>query len=123
VCAIVDLPQQTITYANAGHPPPLLVHDGSPIWLDEALATPLGVGDPSRTETRAQVHPGDLLVLYTDGLIEHPGEDIDHGLLRLADCATAHCDSSVQNIADHLIAELVDDTPRDDIAIVVKRIH
>lgn len=123
VCAIVDLPEQTITYANAGHPPPLLVRDDSPIWLDEALATPLAVGDPSRTEARINVHPGDLLVLYTDGLIEHPGEGIDHGLLRLATCAVGHSRDSVQSIADHLIDQLVDEVPRDDVALVVKRIH
>jgi serine phosphatase RsbU (regulator of sigma subunit) len=123
VCAIVDLRAQTITYSNAGHLPPLLVHDDTALWLNGALATPLAVGDPVRSEARIDVRPGDLLVLYTDGLVERKGEDLDVGLARLADLVTTRRNDSVQDIADHLIGKLVNETPRDDIALVVKRIH
>ncbi len=123
VCAIVDLAQQTITYANAGHPPPLLARDGVALWLDQALAAPLAVGDPERTEARIEVHVDDLLVLYTDGLIERRGEVIDEGLHRLADCVLACSNNSVQDIADNLMRQLVDENPGDDISLVVKRIH
>ena len=110
VCAIVDLVEQTITYSNAGHPPPLLVHDDAGLWLDEALAPPLAVGDPTRTEARVTVQPGDLLVLYTDGLVERPGELLDDGLQRLADHVTAHRNDTVQNIAESVVEQLVDET-------------
>ena len=123
VCAVVDLVEQTITYSNAGHPPPLLVHNETTIWLDEALATPLAVGDPTRDEARVRVQPGDLFVLYTDGLVERPGEILDEGLQRLADVVISHRDDSVQGIAESVIDQLVDETPRDDVALVVKRIH
>ncbi len=122
VCAIVDLPAKTITYANAGHPPPLLVGEKG-VWLDQALATPLAVGDPVRTEARVDVEPGDLLVMYTDGLVERPGETIDTGLDRLAECVLRIAAGSVQDIADQLIRELVPETQLDDIALVVKRVH
>ncbi len=123
VCAIVDLPAQTITYSNAGHPPPLLVHDGEMTWLDQARTTPLAFADPERCEATVDVTPGDLLVLYTDGLVERRGENIELGLQRLAGCAVACWQEPVQHIADRLIAELVGSTPRDDVALVVKRIH
>jgi serine phosphatase RsbU (regulator of sigma subunit) len=123
VCAIVDLEAQTITYSNAGHLPPLLVHNDNPLWLGEALSTPLAVGDPARTEARIDVRPGDLLVLYTDGLVERPGEHLDEGLERLRNAVLARRNGSVQQIAEHLVEQLVDASPRDDIALVVKRIH
>ncbi len=123
VCAVVDLKAQTITYSNAGHPPPLLLRGEDALWLTDALAAPLAVGDRTWTEARIDVSPGDLLVLYTDGLIERPGEVIDAGLTRLADCAKECRDASVQSIADILISRLVDENTRDDVALVVKRVH
>jgi serine phosphatase RsbU (regulator of sigma subunit) len=123
VCAVVDLPNQLITYSNAGHPPPLLVSDDRAIWLDQALATPLAVDSPTRREAQLGVHPDDLLVLYTDGLVERRNENIEVGLLRLAEAAVAVRDEPVQEIADRLIAALVGETARDDVALVVKRIH
>ena len=123
VCAIVDLAEQTITYSNAGHPPPLLVHDDQVVWLDQALATPLAVDEPTRPEARLEVRPGDLLILYTDGLVERRHETLDDGLLRLANAALAFRDGSVEDVANRLIEELAGTTARDDVALVVKRIH
>lgn len=123
VCAIVDLAELTITYSNAGHPPPLLVHDDQVVWLDQALATPLAVNEPTRQEARLDVRPDDLLVLYTDGLVERRNENLDDGLRRLADAAVAFRDEAVEDVANHLIERLVGATARDDVAFVVKRIH
>jgi serine phosphatase RsbU (regulator of sigma subunit) len=92
-------------------------------WLDQGLAAPLSVGEPVRREARIDVRPGDLLVLYTDGLVEQPGEVIDTGLLRLADAAVACRDEPVEVVADRLIEQLAGTTARDDVALVVKRIH
>ena len=78
----------------------------------------------SAIEGRIAVRPGDLLVLYTDGLVERPGRGPRR---RTRDgCAMPSLtrrDDSVQQIAERLIEQLVDDPPRDDIALVVKRIH
>jgi hypothetical protein len=124
VCVVVDLPKQTLTYSNAGHPPPLLVHDDQAIWLDQALATPLAaIDEPTRAEAQVDVHPDDLLILYTDGLVERRNENIGDGLLRLADLAIVVRGEPVQDVADRLIARLVGTNAADDVAIVVKRIH
>jgi len=123
VCAVVDLAELVITYSNAGHPPPLLVHDDQVVWLDQALATPLAIDEPTRLEARLDVRPDDVLVLYTDGLVERRNEDLDDGLLRLATVAVASRDEPVEDIANRLIEELVGTTARDDVALVVKRIH
>jgi hypothetical protein len=123
VCAVVDLAQQSITYSNAGHPPPLLVHDDEVVWLDQALDCPLAAGEPERREARLDVRPDDLLVLYTDGLVERRGEVLDVGLRRLADAALKNRGEPVELVADRLIDELVGVTAGDDVALVVKRIH
>jgi serine phosphatase RsbU (regulator of sigma subunit) len=123
VCAVVNLSDLTITYSNAGHPPPLLVHDDQVVWLDQALATPLAVSEPTREEARIDVRPDDLFILYTDGLVERREEDIDDGLLRLADAAVTFRDEPVEDVANRLIERLIGTTARDDVALVVKRIH
>src|SRR3954467_4579551 len=123
VCAVVDLTDLTITYSNAGHPPPLLVHDEKVVWLDQALATPLAVNEAIRREARLDVRPNDLLVLYTDGLVERRNENLDVGLLRLANAALTSRDEPVEDVANGLIERLVGKTARDDVPLVVKRIH
>lgn len=123
VCAVVNLVDLTITYSNAGHPPPLLVHDDQVVWLDQALTTPLAVNEPARAEARLDVRPDDLLVLYTDGLVERRNENLEVGLLRLADAAVAFRDDAVEDIANRLIESLVGTMASDDVALVVKRIH
>ena len=123
VCVVVNLADLTITYSNAGHPPPLLVHGDQVVWLDQALATPLAVNEATREEAQLNVRPDDLLVLYTDGLVERRNESLDDGLLRLANAALAFRDEAVEEVANRLIETLVGTTARDDVALVVKRIH
>src|SRR3954462_5564451 len=123
VCAVVNLADLTITYSNAGPPPPLLVHDDQVVWLDQALATPLAVNEATRAEARLDVRPGDLLVLYTDGLVERRYESLDDGLRRLADAAVAFPDETPAGGRNPLAEKLVGTTARDDVALVVKRIH
>ncbi|MFE2537854.1 SpoIIE family protein phosphatase, partial [Streptomyces sp. NPDC059371] len=66
---------------------------------------------------------GDTFVLYTDGLIERPGEDIDVGLQRLTDALAHHAHHEPERLADALLADLgVSSSARDDVALVVIRL-
>lgn len=60
-----------LTFANAGHNPPLLLRDGSWEWVNDVSGMPLGLFDgiPYDSHTR-QLEPGDMLYLYTDGVTE-----------------------------------------------------
>ena len=72
--ALYDDETGLLTYTNAGHLPPILIHNGSATRLD-INGTVVGAF-PSRNTTRArsQLHPGDLLVCYTDGITEPENE-------------------------------------------------
>ncbi|MEU9591711.1 PP2C family protein-serine/threonine phosphatase [Streptomyces sp. NPDC048219] len=122
----IDWRDHTVTYSSAGHPPPvLLAPDGTTSFLDEATDPPLGarpvhVPRPQSTVSFAE---GAILVLYTDGLIERRGEDIDVGLARLADSLARHGRADPEPLADALLADLlVNDDTTDDTAIVVVRL-
>jgi PAS domain S-box-containing protein len=88
VVMFVDLSTGALEYASAGHPFALLCGpQGTVDVLDRAQGSMLG-GDPDAgygtgTTTLA---PGDSLLLYSDGLIERRGEDLDDGLARLVGC-------------------------------------
>lgn len=72
--------------ATAGHPPAVQLHAGSGrVELLDTLGAPaLGVlDDPRYTPHRGQLEPGDTLILYTDGIVEAPGADVELGIDRL----------------------------------------
>ena len=123
VCAAFDRNERTVTYARAGHPPPLIVNSAAVTWLDQAAGAPLGV-DTGRPRPTAviDVDDADILVLYTDGLIERRGESLDIGLDRLAAAASEFYGSTVHQIAENLLRLLAPDTSRDDVVIVVKQL-
>ncbi|MFE2210740.1 SpoIIE family protein phosphatase [Streptomyces canus] len=71
--------------ARAGHPPPLLRSpDGRTRVLDLPGGVILGVAPKARYPvTELRMEPGAILALYTDGLVERPGRDIDEGITAL----------------------------------------
>lgn len=126
VKVLIDPRSRLIIYSNAGHPPPVLLRpDGNWQMLDQATDPPLGARPEHvpRPQAGLSYTPGDTLVLYTDGLIERRGEDIDTGLARLTD-ALARCSTlPVEELADGLLDHLgVTGGSQDDIALVVVRL-
>ena len=127
VQTVVDRRARTVTYSCAGHPPPVLVQpDGTVEVLDAATDPPLGAWDTSvpRSEAVVRYRPGATLVLYTDGLIERRGEDIDVGLGRLIASAAAHRALGPEALADAVLADSGADDGQgaDDVALVVLRL-
>lgn len=122
VCAVVDRDARSLTCARAGHLPPLLVRDGEASWLEDAGGPPLGLGTSTRAELTRQLHVGDLIVLYTDGLIERRHEHIDVGLDRLRHLAGELQGRPVQEVADEMIGSLAPGRQADDVVLVVKQL-
>jgi PAS domain S-box-containing protein len=123
---LIDPRTRLIIYSNAGHPPPVLLRpDGSWQLLDQATDPPLGVRQDHvpRPQAGLSYTRGDTLVLYTDGLIERRGEDIDIGLVRLTDALAQRSTLPVEELADALLDHLgVTGGSQDDIALVIVRL-
>lgn len=112
VTAFIGFDDHTITYSSTGHPPPVLVQpDGRVEFLDQATDPPFDARpDPiPRPQARTGHAEGATLVLYTDGLIERRGEDIDTGPARLADSLDRHrhLGEDPEALADAVLLELL----------------
>ena len=108
--------------ANAGHlPPALRAPDGSVrlVATDPSLLVGAALGTDRRTVEEA-IEPGTVLVLYTDGLVEHRGRALDEGLTALQ-AALRSAPQGAQGISEHLLAELAGDL-EDDVALLVLRV-
>jgi anti-sigma regulatory factor (Ser/Thr protein kinase) len=106
---IVDPVTDELRWVNAGHPPALLARDGDEParFLEGGRSVPLGVLPfPTFEEVIAPLHPGATVVLYTDGLVERPGDHLDHGFDRLA-AAVGEAPEDPEGLCDHVLDRLV----------------
>jgi GAF domain-containing protein len=115
----------SINAVSAGHLPPVLIpRAGPPTVLDMTNGPLLGLGCQSRRlTTQATLHPGDALVCYSDGLVEHRHEHLDTGIARLLEI-TATLDNTGP-MDDYCQKLLIETRPSrdDDIALLVLRAH
>jgi anti-sigma regulatory factor (Ser/Thr protein kinase)/putative methionine-R-sulfoxide reductase with GAF domain len=112
-----------LTVASAGHPPPLVKPpEGDARFLDLPGSVPLGAGRYARyDEHDVDLEPGATIVLYTDGLVERPGETLDAGLGRLVDAVGQGYDE-LEHLGDALVDVLLPDGPgADDAALLMAR--
>ncbi|MDQ1105792.1 PP2C family protein-serine/threonine phosphatase [Nocardioides zeae] len=113
----------TIRWANAGHPPPVLLGpDGTAALLDDAGQMLLGI-DPEtvRSDLEANVPAGSTLLLYTDGLVERRGELLDAGMERLRAAVADQPDLGPDALCDHVLTAL-GPFEDDDVAILAVRL-
>jgi serine phosphatase RsbU (regulator of sigma subunit) len=115
----LDPTSRTLKYANAGHPPALhLQAGGNVLMLDDVHGLPLGVGSEVHAKQTVRVlQPHDLLLLFTDGLVERRDLPIGDGLERLRRClqgSAATCEAVLAKVV-HTLAE---NEPEDDVALL-----
>lgn len=119
---VIDFERGTCRYASAGHPPPLhLRHGWPPVFLEGGRSTPIGIGLDTRSrQASIELEPGDLILLYTDGLVESRTMTLNEGMDRL--CAAVESGPEVlDDLLDHIGSELDVDTRQDDVALVAIR--
>ena len=85
----INTAASTLTYATAGHPPPLLIHpEGTVERLDRANAPILGIAPSDRRAEVAPFPPGATLIMYTDGLVERRDRPFTEGIDLAVDLLT-----------------------------------
>jgi anti-sigma regulatory factor (Ser/Thr protein kinase) len=96
----------SISYTCAGHPYPLLVTpDQPPVFLQSGRRPPMAAWENQLADYTAkqELPAGSLILLYTDGLIERPGETLDRGFVRLQAAAAYCADLPVGDICAELL--------------------
>ena len=123
---LLDPARDSLAVCVAGHPPPLLLQGRESRYVTEDGSPVHGLGLVPRPAAHLPFGVGDLLLLYTDGLVERRGESIDVGLKRLQEAADellAGVDDETD--LDHVLADLVeavtDPDRHDDVAVLAFR--
>ncbi|MFJ7065864.1 PP2C family protein-serine/threonine phosphatase [Streptomyces sp. NPDC101115] len=117
----VDPARSTATFASAGHLPPVVfAADGSAELVELPVGPPLGTGLGGYEPAVRTLAPADTLLLFTDGLVERRGEDIDVSLDRLA-ALRLPPGSGPDEVVDEVLRRLDAHTAEDDVAVLAAR--
>jgi phosphoserine phosphatase RsbU/P len=116
---------RTLCWSSAGHLPPMLLPADGPVQvLHTAPERLLGTEFPRpRTDHQVSLCPGDTVVFYTDGLIEHEHTGIDAGIDRLSGRLAGLAGLPLEQLCDQLLDRITPGRADDDIALLALRSH
>jgi len=121
VCAVYDPVERSGVIASAGHLPPVVVApDGTTEVLRVPPGPPLGVGGAPFESVEFVLPEASVLALYTDGLVERRGRDLDEGISLLRQ-ALAERGRPLEEACDAVLAALVPGGAEDDVALIMAR--
>jgi len=121
----VDLITGEYTLSRAGHPPAVVYRAGTGTWQvdHESFGPLLGVlPDPPFHSSRGQLHPGDALMLYSDGVIESPQHELIDGLDRMLGVASAALVAGSTTAAEEVVDSARSGLADDRAAFVIRRL-
>jgi serine phosphatase RsbU (regulator of sigma subunit) len=119
-----DPADRTLTWAQGGHFPPVLIRDGKAVTLEPPEGVLLGAMEaPEFSTETTQLEPGDLLLLYTDGLIERRDRDLQEGLDLLIHVASTADSRDPEKMLDHVLRGFGAPNPNDDTCVVAIQIE
>jgi serine phosphatase RsbU (regulator of sigma subunit) len=122
LCGLADPGRGELVVANAGHPPAVVLRrSGEREQLPAADGPPLAVADSPRREQALPFGEGDLVLVFTDGLIERRDEAIDDGQARLLDALGMVQGPDLESGLGALVEAVRDPTRDDDVAALALR--
>ncbi|QKG19356.1 SpoIIE family protein phosphatase [Actinomadura verrucosospora] len=114
---------RVLTWARAGHPPPVLVRDGAAALLEAPEGVLLGAVDaPDLESVITRLHRGDLLLFYTDGLVERRDRDLADGFRMLLAAAAERPGARTDAVVDHVLRSLGGANPDDDTCVLAVQV-
>ncbi|MFC9330735.1 SpoIIE family protein phosphatase [Kitasatospora sp. NPDC057015] len=121
--ALADPGRGRWTFSSAGHlPPALIVADRRTELVPVPTGPPLGTGFGGYEQSTRDLLPEQTLLLYTDGLVERRGEDIDTSLARLADLRLPAA-GPLDRLLDAALQGLIPQVAEDDVALLAARVR
>lgn len=123
VYAVFDAEASSLTIASAGHPPPLIrrASTGEAEIVPITPAPPLGIQLGAFDERTIEIGEDDVVVLYSDGLVERRRESLDVGLERLRGVLSRSAAQDATSLCDDALAKVLSDDAEDDVALLVIR--
>ncbi len=123
---MVDLNARTMTYCCAGHLPGLLYSAASDQMTELTTGGGVvGAADLTYTEETISLNPGDIITLYTDGIVEARHDHEEYGLERMEAVIRANMRKSLKNVARAMTEDVrvfAENVLRDDLTVVVFRL-
>jgi PAS domain S-box-containing protein len=115
VYAVYDPAAGSLVMSDAGHLPLLVITaEGEVRYVDATPeATPLGWSE-ERIEHRLSLRPGDIVIGFSDGLVETRVDSLDEGLARLRAAALSAPDIALEPLLDHLVETMLREHEQDD---------
>jgi anti-sigma regulatory factor (Ser/Thr protein kinase) len=124
IYAVFDPYDRTLTWANAGHLPPLVRTGGGEVLrLGGAESAPLGIVLGPVIEQQVTLENGEVLALYTDGLVERRDLDIDAGVDALAQRLLELTGPIDHDSPSRLTAAMLPGEPDDDVALLLAEVE
>jgi anti-sigma regulatory factor (Ser/Thr protein kinase) len=119
---VLDRESGEVSFASAGHPPPLVLSPDGVSFLEGGRAVPIGAVEPGVFREATAVLPDDAsLLLYTDGLVERRDEPLEQRLDALAEAAE-RAEGGLEGLCDAVLAGVMGKrVPGDDVALLAVR--